>query len=183
VIDWLIERAEARDLAGNAAAGLRSVADGDPWKSALPIFTQVNQGRAVSGYTKLKPLKSFNTPSSRVDYRDEIYRELVRGRIVIVDLHLGPDATIRQLSENLAGHLMERQTGRSPRETSLRSSGGTGGSPQPVLRREVQGRPRRVGEDGQAGRQAQDRDAVRDPGGHRRRPQVLANTRTGWSPT
>jgi DNA helicase HerA-like ATPase len=45
-----------------------------------------------------------------VDYRDEIYRELVRGRIVIVDLHLGPDATIRQLSENLAGHLMERQT-------------------------------------------------------------------------
>ena len=110
VIDWLIERAEARDLAGNAAAGLRSIADGDPWKSALPIFTQVNQGRAVSGYTKLKPLKSFHTPSSRVDYRDEIYRELVRGRIVIVDLHLGPDATIRQLSENLAGHLMERQT-------------------------------------------------------------------------
>ena len=80
VIDWLIERAEARDLAGNAAAGLRSIADGDPWKSALPIFTQVNQGRAVSGYTKLKPLKSFHTPSSRVDYRDEIYRELVRGR-------------------------------------------------------------------------------------------------------
>ena len=110
VIDWLIERAEARDLAGNAAAGLRSIADGDPWKSALPIFTQVNQGRAVSGYTKLKPLESFHTPSSRVDYRDEIYRELVRGRIVIVDLHLGPDATIRQLSENLAGHLMERQT-------------------------------------------------------------------------
>ena len=31
VIDWLIERAEARDLAGNAAAGLRSIADGDPW--------------------------------------------------------------------------------------------------------------------------------------------------------
>ena len=110
VIDWLIERAEARDLAGNAAAGLRSIADGDPWKSALPIYTQVNQGRAVSGYTKLKPLKSFHTPSSRVDYRDEIYRELVRGKIVIVDLHLGPDATIRQLSENLAGHLMERQT-------------------------------------------------------------------------
>ena len=110
VIDWLIERAVAQDLAGRAAEGLQSIVDGDPWKSALPIYTQMSQGRAVSGYTKLKPLKSFHTPSSRVDYRGEIYRELVRGRIVIVDLHLGPDATIRQLSENLAGHLMERQT-------------------------------------------------------------------------
>jgi hypothetical protein len=110
VIDWLNERAEAQDLAGNAAEGLQSMVGGDPWKSALPIYTQINQGRAVSGYTKLKPLRSFHTPSSRLDYRGEIYGELVRGKVVIVDLHLGPDATIRQLSENLAGFLMERQT-------------------------------------------------------------------------
>ena len=109
VIDWLIERAEAQDLAGDAATGLQSLVSGDTWQSALPIYTQVNQGRAVSGYTKLKPLRSFHTPSSRLDYRGEIYQELVRGKIVIVDLHLGPDATIRQLSENLAGFLMERQ--------------------------------------------------------------------------
>ena len=110
VIDWLIERAEAQDLAGDAAAGLQSFVSGDAWQSALPIYTQINQGRQVSGYTKLKPLRSFHTPSSRLDYRGEIYQELVRGKIVIVDLHLGPDATIRQLSENLAGNLMERQT-------------------------------------------------------------------------
>ena len=110
VIDWLIERAEAQDLSGPAAAGLQSLVSGDPWRSALPIYTQVNQGRAVSGYTKLKPLRSFHAPSSRLDYRGEIYAELISGKIVIVDLHLGPDATIRQLSENLANFLMERQT-------------------------------------------------------------------------
>jgi hypothetical protein len=110
VIDWLLERAEAQDLAGDAAAGLQSMVSGDAWQSALPVYTQMNQGRSVSGYTKLKPLRSFHTPSSKIDYRPEIYQELERGKIVIVDLHLGPDATIRQLSENLAGYLMERQT-------------------------------------------------------------------------
>ena len=110
VIDWLLERADAQDLAGDAAAGLQSIVSGDPWQSALPIYTQMNQRRAVSGYTKLKPLRSFHTPSSRLDYRGEIYQELERGKIVIVDLHLGPDTTIRRLSENLAGYLMERQT-------------------------------------------------------------------------
>jgi Helicase HerA, central domain len=110
VIDWLIEHAEADDLTGGAGEGLRSFVRGDAWQSALPIYTQVNQGRAVSGYTKLKPLRPFHNPSSQLDYRGEIYRELVDGKIVIVDLHLGPDATIRQLSENLAGYLMERQT-------------------------------------------------------------------------
>jgi hypothetical protein len=110
VIDWLIERDLAQDLGGDAAAGLQSFVSGDAWRSALPIYTQVNQNRPVSGYTKLIPLRPFHTPSSRLDYRGEIYQELVHGKIVIVDLHLGPDATIRQLSENLAGFLMERQT-------------------------------------------------------------------------
>lgn len=110
VIDWLIARADAGDLTGGAADGLKSFVSGDPWRSALPIYTQVNQGRAVSGFTKLKPLIPFHTPSSKLDYRGEIYQELVRGKIVIVDLHLGPDATIRHLSENLAGYLMERQS-------------------------------------------------------------------------
>jgi hypothetical protein len=110
VIDWLIERAEAQDLTGLAAKGLQSLVSGDPWLSALPIYTQSNQGRQVSGYTKLKPLRPFHTPSSKLDYRGEIYRELTAGKVVIVDLHLGPDATIRQLSENLAAYIMERQT-------------------------------------------------------------------------
>jgi Helicase HerA, central domain len=110
VIDWLITRAEVQGLTGSAAQGLQSIVLGDAWQSALPIYTQMNQGKPVSGYTKLKPLRPFHNPSSKLDYRGEIYEELVRGRIVIVDLHLGPDTTIRQLSEQLAAFLMERQT-------------------------------------------------------------------------
>jgi DNA helicase HerA-like ATPase len=110
VIDWLLARVEAADLTGDAAKGLDSFTGGDAWRSALPIYTQVNQGRPVSGYTKLKPLRSFHTVSARADHRSEIYDELVRGRVVIVDLHLGPDAVITQLSERLAGYIMERQT-------------------------------------------------------------------------
>ncbi|WP_250279858.1 DUF87 domain-containing protein [Frankia sp. Cppng1_Ct_nod] len=112
VIDWIIERAEADDLSGTAAASLRSFVGGDPWRSALPIYTQQSGNRVVSGYIKLKPLRSFHTPLSQRDYRDEIYLELLDGRIVIVDLHLGPDTVIRQLSEQLAAFLMDRQTER-----------------------------------------------------------------------
>lgn len=110
VIDWLIERVEANDLTGRAKEGLDSFTSGDPWRSALPIYTQHNQNRPVSGYTKLRPLHSFHTASSYIDYRKEVYDLLVTGRIVIVDLHLGPDKVIRQLSGNLAHHLIEKQT-------------------------------------------------------------------------
>ncbi|MFI8069727.1 helicase HerA domain-containing protein [Streptomyces sp. NPDC086033] len=110
VLDWLIERAEANDLSGKAAEGLKSIVEGDAWRSALPIYTQENQGRQVSGYTKLKPLQSFHTPSSRSDYRSEVYGELVAGRVVIVDLHLGPDKVVRKLSDNLASYVMQKQT-------------------------------------------------------------------------
>jgi hypothetical protein len=110
VIDWIIERAEKQDLPGGAGDGLRSFVRGEAWQSALPIYMQLNHGRAVSGYAKLKPLKPFHAPQSRLDYRKEIYRELTAGKIVIVDMHLGPDVTIRELSRNLADFLMERQT-------------------------------------------------------------------------
>jgi len=89
---------------------LASIVSGDAWRSALPIYTQENQGRPVSGYTKLKPLRSFHTPSSKSDYRNEVYDQLVQGKIVIIDLHLGPDAVIRRMSEDLAERVMERQT-------------------------------------------------------------------------
>ncbi|SPL92954.1 Conserved protein [[Actinomadura] parvosata subsp. kistnae] len=110
VIDWILQREEANDLTGDAAKGLQSFVSGDPWRSALPIYTQVNQNRQVSGFAKLKPLKAFHAPSAQIDYRGEIYGELVNGRIVIVDLHLGPDPVIRKLSEGLAEYLIERQT-------------------------------------------------------------------------
>lgn len=110
LIDWVIERSEADDLTGEAAKGLRSFTGGDAWKSALPIYTQQSNNRPVSGYTKLKPLRPFHTPASDQDFRTDVYAELVQGRIVIVDLHLGPDPVITQLARQLAAYLLERQT-------------------------------------------------------------------------
>jgi hypothetical protein len=112
VIDWLIERAEAGDLTGEAAKGLQSFTGGDPWRSALPIYTQRSGKGVVSGYTKLKPLRHFHAPASDQDFRSDIYQELVLGRIVIVDLHLGPDPVITKLAREMAGYLIERQTER-----------------------------------------------------------------------
>lgn len=126
VIDWLVERSDADDLSGGAGQGLSSLTGGDAWKSALPIYTQQSNGRVVSGYTKLKPLRPFHTPSSEQDFRGEVYGELVRGRIVIVDLHLGPDQVINKLSRQIAGYLIERQT-------EMFTTGGTPPSIQVVI--------------------------------------------------
>jgi hypothetical protein len=112
VIDWLIERSQADDLTGEAKKGLASFTGGDAWRSALPIYTQENGGRQVSGYTKLKPLQPFHTPASDLDFRHDIYAELVRGKIVIIDLHLGPDLVVNKLSREIADYLIERQTER-----------------------------------------------------------------------
>ena len=110
VIDWIIDRAEKGDLSGKAAEGLASFVGGDPWQSALPLYTQQSGNRPVSGYTKLKPLRPFHSPNSRKDFRADIYRHLAEGRIVIVDLHLGPEPVIRDLSEQVASYLIEQQT-------------------------------------------------------------------------
>lgn len=106
VCEWL---AAHSDPTSSQIDGLASFVGGDAFKSTLPIFTRSNQGRAVSGYLKLKPLKPFHAPSSTSDFRDEIYDELIAGAIVIVDLHLGPQRVIAKLSEDLAGRLIDRQ--------------------------------------------------------------------------
>jgi hypothetical protein len=108
VCEWLVARID--DQTGSSIEGFNSFVGGDPFQSALPIFTQSNRGRFVSGFTKLKPLRPFHAPSSQTDYRDDVYDALVQGKIVIVDLHLGPQAVTRKLSEDLAGHILERQT-------------------------------------------------------------------------
>lgn len=108
VCEWIVARDDGGT--GSSIKGFDSFVSGDPYKSVKPIFTQSNGGKFVSGYTKLKPLKPFHAPSSASDFRDEIYTEVTNGHIVIIDLHLGPDKVIRQLSEDLAARILEKQT-------------------------------------------------------------------------
>ena len=108
VCEWFVAKLTDGSMKGTKS--FESFVGGDPFKSTLPIFSQSNQGRWVSGFTKLKPLRPFHAPAAQSDYRADIYSELVDGKIVIVDLHLGPQVVTRKLSEDLAGAIIERQT-------------------------------------------------------------------------
>lgn len=113
VCEWIAEHLEGPGydaLAANVQGGLDSLMDDDPFRSVLPMFTQSHQGRFVSGYSKLKPLREFHTPAATSDYRDDVYEALVDGMIVIIDLHLGPPEATSRMSEDLAARIKERQT-------------------------------------------------------------------------
>lgn len=107
VCDWLIKEDPARPAP--VVAAIAEFCDCDQWASTLPIYTQMSQKKQVTGYGKLKPLRSFHNPNARKDPADDIYEDLVAGLIVIVDLHLGPDAVIAQLSEQIVLRILAHQ--------------------------------------------------------------------------
>jgi hypothetical protein len=80
------------------------------WKNVEPIFTTKSQGRNVRGWRNLNPLRPFHSPHTQNDPAIEIYDELVQGRIVIVDLHVGAEAITKALSESITARLLVRQT-------------------------------------------------------------------------
>lgn len=80
------------------------------WKSVEPIFTTQSGGRSVRGWRNLNRLRPFHSPLTRNDPAIEIYDELVQGRIVIVDLHVGAEAVTKALSEDITRRLLTRQT-------------------------------------------------------------------------
>lgn len=80
------------------------------WKSVEPIFTTRSGNRSVRGWRNLNPLRPFHSPLTQQDPALEIYDELVAGRIVIVDLHVGAEAVTKALSESITRRLLSRQT-------------------------------------------------------------------------
>ncbi|MGH3566550.1 MAG: helicase HerA domain-containing protein [Pseudonocardia sp.] len=86
----------------------------DPvWAAAEPIYTARSTSggsRTVRGWRNLLDLKAFHDPNTQRDVADEIYECLLEGRIVIVDLHIGTQAVITSLSEQITRHLLKRQT-------------------------------------------------------------------------
>jgi hypothetical protein len=105
VVDKIIELREANDPdALDFAKDVR-------WKSVEPIFSTKSGGRNVRGWKNLNPLRPFHSPLTLNDPAVEIYDELVQGRIVIVDLHVGAAPITKALSESITARLLERQTG------------------------------------------------------------------------
>lgn len=104
VVDKIIELREANSQ--DAADFTKDVR----WKSVEPIFTTQSGGRSVRGWRNLNPLRPFHSPLTQNDPAIEIYDELVDGRIVIVDLHVGAEAVTRAMSEDITRRLLSRQT-------------------------------------------------------------------------
>lgn len=104
VIEKIVELREANDP--DALDFTKDVR----WKSVEPIFTTKSQGRNVRGWRNLNQLRPFHSPHTQNDPAIEIYDELVRGRIVIVDLHVGAEAITKALSESITARLLDKQT-------------------------------------------------------------------------
>lgn len=111
---------EAGDVEGvvQKIVDLREFGDNDAveftknvrWTSVEPIFTTKSLGKNVRGWKNLNPLRPFHSPLTQNDPAIEIYDELVKGRIVIVDLHVGASAITKALSESITARLLENQT-------------------------------------------------------------------------
>ncbi|GLZ04835.1 hypothetical protein Acsp03_23010 [Actinomadura sp. NBRC 104412] len=104
VVQKIVDLREARDV--DAVDFTKNVR----WTSVEPIFTTKSQKRSVRGWKNLNPLRPFHSPLTKNDPAIEIYEELVQGRIVIVDLHVGASAITKALSESITARLLERQT-------------------------------------------------------------------------
>jgi hypothetical protein len=108
VVDWLLEDARK----GEPKATAKRIADlrNEPaWRAVEPVYTQALGSNRVSGYTKLAGVLPFHTTRAKQDYAATIYRDLVAGKIVICDLHIGNETVVARMSERIIHHLLEQQ--------------------------------------------------------------------------
>lgn len=95
VMDWLIENA--------SDAEVNPWADNEPYQAIKPVY-DLSGGRA--GFSQLRNISEFHNPDAANDHCVEILQELVRGRIVIVDLSLGSETVTQTLSERIVNYIL-----------------------------------------------------------------------------
>jgi DNA helicase HerA-like ATPase len=98
VVDWLL----ANQGASQAAADWLD----DPNVAAVLAVYEDHPTR--SGWRKLRPLLGFHNAAAVGDYAQNIYDDLLAGRIVIVDLSRGNEAILQSLSENTVNFLLQQ---------------------------------------------------------------------------
>jgi hypothetical protein len=102
VVDWIIANADQDLDIGNWT-------DNTTWNSCVPIYTGASGGRTVRGFRNLHELRVFHNPATTRLVGQEINEDLLDGRIVIVDLHLGAAAVINTLSEQIVLYIIDQQ--------------------------------------------------------------------------
>jgi hypothetical protein len=108
-IEWFEGAYEA-----NSESELRS-SSGKPWFdgdciSMLRMLVQKNaNGSYINGYLILQNLKPYHQPGRDKDVCVEIYEHLRNGKIVIVDLSVGPAFLREKLSKDIGKYIFETQ--------------------------------------------------------------------------
>ena len=80
---------------------------GDWVDTSLEAILAVYSGSVGSGFRLLSPLNVYHSPDRDDDYADEVLRELVSGKIVIVDLSLGSETILKFSSERIVNRILQ----------------------------------------------------------------------------
>ncbi len=82
----------------------------DPDTNALMnlLLQRNDQGAYIPGFRLLQPYKDYHSPSRTTDVCDEIYQQLVGGKIVILDLSVGDPVQRERLGKRIAQHILRQ---------------------------------------------------------------------------
>jgi hypothetical protein len=104
-------RLTSNDLTRFMDALVRCIDDGanlgDWVDSELQAILNLYSGAVGSGFRLLEPLRPYHSTSRTDDYADEILRELIAGKIVIVDLSLGSETILKFCSERIINYILQ----------------------------------------------------------------------------
>lgn len=106
-----------RQARGGGHAGepyLRSSRNSDPWFDAAArayanvLFRQNDSNTAIRGWRALSQYTTYHSPRRVGDVSSEIYSHLIQGRIVILDLSVGPETVRKIIGKRIAQNVFSR---------------------------------------------------------------------------
>jgi hypothetical protein len=103
LLDWLIE--QRNDDNADAIEWLTD----QSIDAVLGLYVPTGSRLGWRWLSRLRPFHSINATQ---DYADQVYRDLILGRLVIVDLSRGTDQVLQLLSERIINHVLARATER-----------------------------------------------------------------------
>ena len=78
--------------------------------SGLQTILDIYSGRSGRDYLLLESLSVFHSEEIPYDYAEDIYNNLLDGRIVIVDLSIGSEAVLQMCAERIVNYILEQGT-------------------------------------------------------------------------
>lgn len=109
---------EAQATARQAAIGLVSSTPGNSWVDPMleallnMLARETSRKQAFGGWRAIQKYRSYHSPRRTGDVTSEIIDHLDAGKIVILDLSVGPVEIREVLSERIARQIFERQMGK-----------------------------------------------------------------------